>query len=222
MKILYYTGKYLTKVLSALLFGIRIRGAENVPKSGGFILASNHISWYDPPLIGSWISRQVYFFAKAELFAIPLLGWAIRRTNALPVKRGTIDRKAIETASGVVKAGFGLTVFPEGTRSKIDGFLPPKPGLGLIASQVACPIVPCYVHGANRLKDCLWRRDRLSITYGEVLSVEWVRSFPDSKEGYLALSQAVMARIASIKESVLTGKVDRRPADHTDTGQKRT
>jgi 1-acyl-sn-glycerol-3-phosphate acyltransferase len=206
MKILYYTGWSLTKILTKVFFRIRVRGREHVPPKGGFILASNHISWYDPPIVGSWCPRQVYFFAKAELFAIPLLGWAIRRTNALPVKRGVIDRKAIESATAVIRRGYGLTVFPEGTRSKTDRFLDPKPGLGLIASQVTCPIVPCYIHGANKLKACLWGKDRLSVSYGEPLSAEWVLSFPDSKEGYFAMAAEVMNRIVELRESVTQRK----------------
>jgi 1-acyl-sn-glycerol-3-phosphate acyltransferase len=207
MKILYYAGWTVTRVLSKLLFRIRVSGQDHIPATGGFILATNHISWYDPPLVGSWATRQVYFFAKSELFKIPILGWAIRRTNALPVKRGTVDRKSIEVSVAVIKQGYGLTFFPEGTRSKSDHFLDPKPGLGLLAIRAACPIVPGYVHGANRLTDCFLGRNRLRVVFGEPFSPDWVAAFPDNKDGYIRLSAAVMERIGELKRSVLENKV---------------
>lgn len=199
MKILYWTGYYLALGIGTVLFRERVIGKEHVPKTGGFILASNHLSYYDPPLVGSGTGREMAFFGKAELFSVPVLGWAIRRTNAMPVKRGTVDRNALKMAVETIRQGYGLTVFPEGTRGKGEGFLEPKPGLGLIALHAECPIVPCYIHGTNRLNDCFWGRDKLRVIYGEMLSAEWVRSFPRSKAGYVGLSRAVMEQIGEIK-----------------------
>lgn len=206
MKILYYLGWFVTRVISKLIFRIKISGGENFPPSGGFILATNHISYYDPPLVGSWAPRQVYFFAKQELFKNKLFGWIIRQTNALPVKRGAIDRQALELSLDVISRGYGLTIFPEGTRSKTERFLNPKPGVGMLAIKAGCPIVPGYVHGANRLKDCIWGRNKLSITFGEPFSVEWVRSFAGDKDGYQTIAIAVMGRIGELKSHVLASR----------------
>ena len=222
MKILYYTGWTIFRLISKLIFRVRVSGQENFPQTGGFILATNHISWYDPPLFGSWAPRQVYFFAKMELFKIPVLGWAIRRTNALPVKRGTIDRKAIETSVDVIKRGYGLTVFPEGTRSKTDRFLDPKPGLGLLAIRAQCVIVPGYVHGANRLKDCFLGREKLRILFGQPFSIDWVNSFPDNKEGYIRLTEGVMARIGQLKSQYRDNQAGGLAADSDSIGRKKT
>lgn len=203
MKILYYTGWSLTRVISKLVFRIKVTGQEHFPQSGGFILATNHISWYDPLLVGSWAPRQVYFFAKQELFANKLFGGIIRRTNALPVRRGTIDRTALEMSGQVIKNGYGLTIFPEGTRSKKDGFLDPKPGVGLLAVRAKCPVVPGYVYGSNRLMDCLWGRKRMRIAYGEPFPAEWAASFPPEKESYEEIARQVMTRIGEIRDRVL-------------------
>ncbi|MEW6050465.1 MAG: lysophospholipid acyltransferase family protein [Candidatus Zixiibacteriota bacterium] len=203
MKILYYTGWSLTRIISKLVFRIKVTGQEHFPKSGGFILATNHISWYDPPLVGSWAPRQVYFFAKQELFRNKLFGAIIRRTNALPVKRGTVDRAALELSEEVIRSGYGLTIFPEGTRSKRDGFLDPKPGVGLLAMRAKCPIVPGYVYGSNRLKDCLLGRIRLQIVYGEPFAADWAASFSDGKESYQRISEAIMGRIGEIRDRTL-------------------
>ncbi len=202
MKILYYTGWTLTRIISKLFFRIRIEGQEHFPRSGGFILATNHKSYFDPLLAGSWAPRQVYFLAKQELFRNPIFGWIITQTNALPVRRGTIDRHALELTAGVIRDGFGLTIFPEGTRSKSDDFLEPKPGVGMIAIQAACPIIPGYIHGSGCLKDCFWGRQRLSITFGEAIGADWVISHPPSKEGYLAVTEEVMARLRVLRETV--------------------
>lgn len=206
MKILYCCGWLVGRIGGKLVFRIRVTGREHIPKTGGFILASNHISYYDPLLLGSWSTRQMYFFAKAELFRNRLFGAIIRRTNAIPVKRGTIDRAAVDRALDAISRGFGLLVFPEGTRSKTGEFLDPKAGLGMLAIRAKCPIVPAYIHGADRLKACFWGRDRLSITYGQPFGIEWLSRFPESKAGYESLSREVMGRISELKSSVTEGK----------------
>lgn len=206
MKILYYTGWTITRIISKLVFRIAVSGEENFPKSGGFILATNHISWYDPLVVGSWAPRQVYFFAKRELFKNKVFGFIISRTNALPVKRGTIDRAAIEASVGVIRNGYGLTMFPEGTRSKIGRFLAPKPGVGMLALQARCPIVPGYVHGTNKLRDCFLGRDRMRLIYGEPFLPEWIESFSRGKNGYQQIADAIMQRIGEIRDGVLSVK----------------
>jgi len=203
MKILYHTGRQLTRLISRFVFRIKITGADNVPSSGPFILATNHISYYDPPLVGSWIRREVYFMAKQELFRNRLFGWAISRTNALPMRRGTIDRKGLELCLRVLENGEALTIFPEGTRSLRDGFLDPKPGLGLVARKALCPIVPGYVHGANKPGDCFWGRDRMSINYGPPIQPEEYESFPADKTGYQAIAELAMDRIGQLKQERL-------------------
>lgn len=200
MKILYYGGWLFTRVVFNLFFRIRISGQENIPREGGFILASNHLSYLDPPLVGTWVPRQVYFMAKQELFKNRLLGNIITRTNALPLRRGTIDRVALKRCVETLKAGYVLTVFPEGTRAKEGHFLKPKPGIGMIAVRAGCPIVPTFIDGSNRLWDCLLGRYRLSITYGKPLARDWIESFEATKESYTRIAETVMEQIATLKK----------------------
>lgn len=203
MKILYYAGLTLTRVISTVIFSIRLTGREHLPETGGFILATNHVSYFDPLLAGSWVPRQVYFLGKKELFENRIFGWVISHTNALPVRRGTFDRHALDLCVNVIKNGYGMTIFPEGTRSKTDSFLEPKAGIGMLAVAGKCPIVPAYIHGSNRLRDCFWRKQRLSITYGEPLSADWVSSFSAEKDSYVAIAKAVMTRIEELKRQAL-------------------
>jgi len=207
-KILYYSGWLLTRAVSWPVFRMRISGTAHVPKTGGFILACNHRSYYDPLLVGSWSPRQMYFFAKEELFRHRLFGWVITRTNAIPVKRGRVDRQALSRAIDVIKRGYGLTLFPEGTRSKTGGFLQPRAGVGMIAVQAGCPIVPAYLHGSNRLKDCLLGRQRLSLTFGPMMTVDEVAATPAVKEGYQELAARVMARIRTLAAEVQGADAD--------------
>ncbi|MDX9856348.1 MAG: lysophospholipid acyltransferase family protein [candidate division Zixibacteria bacterium] len=202
MKPLYWIGRSITHITGRFVFGIRLYGREYIPKSGPFILASNHISYFDPPLVGSFIPRELFFFAKKELFDNKILGWIIWRTNARPVRRGQMDRQALATSLQILREGYGLTMFPEGTRSKTRELLPPKPGLGLLAAKAACPVVPAYIHGANRLKDCFLRRDRLSLSYGEPIPPDWIAARADSKEGYLEITAEVMRRIVALRDSL--------------------
>jgi len=205
MNFLYFTGWELSRILSKLFFRVRVSGQENLPNSGGFILASNHISYFDPPLVGCWVRRELYFFAKKELFEHKLFGSLLRRVNALPVRRGTIDRKALKAAIDAVRGGHGLTVFPEGTRSRSGILKPPKVGVGMIARQAECPIVPAYLYGTNKLSQCLRGRQRLCVVYGQSLSAKWVKSFPVDKAGYMKIAETVMERIRELRDSISEG-----------------
>jgi 1-acyl-sn-glycerol-3-phosphate acyltransferase len=211
MNILYFSGWELSRILSKFVFRVRVSGRENIPKSGGFILASNHISHFDPPLVGCWVPRAIYFFAKKELFDHKLFGTILHRVNALPVRRGTIDRQALEMAVEIVKRGHGLAIFPEGTRSKTGDLMAPKLGVGVIARQAECPVVPVYHSGADRLSKCLIGHRKLCVTYGEPLSAEWITSFSTDKAGYLKITEVVMARISQLRNSTSDGNPSVKP-----------
>jgi 1-acyl-sn-glycerol-3-phosphate acyltransferase len=156
MKLLYWTGWLLSRMIGRLIFRMKIFEANNIPDKGPFILACNHISLVDPPLVGSTIVRPLHFMAKKELFRSRLFGWVIRNTNAHPINRRGFDRRAINTACEILKAGCGLLVFPEGTRALKGDFLPPRPGIGLIAIRSEAPVVPAYFNGSNNLKAVFW------------------------------------------------------------------
>lgn len=199
---MYYFNLCYIRFFTKLLFHIKTSGQKNFPKKGGFILACNHISFFDPPFVGSWANRQVYFLAKKELFDSWLFGAFLRSVNSLPLNRRGFDRSAIKMSLGVISKGYGLTIFPEGTRSKTDNFLPPKAGVGMIASQAKCPIVPAYVQGTDKLKGCLLGKAKMIITYGEPVSAEWIASLPPEKESYIKIAQEVMKRIGELKKQV--------------------
>ncbi len=208
IKILYWLGWLLTRCISVVFFRIKIQGTENIPRTGGFIVACNHQAYADPPLVGSAMLRETCFFAKSELFHSFWFGALLRRVNALPVRRGTIDRQAISISVEKIRNGLGLVVFPEGTRSRTGEFLSALPGVGLIAMRAGCPVVPAYLHGSNRLKSCLLGRERLIIRFSEPFSAEWVRSLPAGRAGYQQVADSVMGRIAELRKKVIGVKAN--------------
>lgn len=203
LKLVYYSGWLITRLLSRIIFNIKVIGQENIPPNGGFIMASNHVSYYDPPLVGSWSTRQMAFLAKKELFSNSFFRSMLRRMNAMPVSRAAVDREALRQSVATIRSGLGLVFFPEGTRSKTDEFLQPRAGVGMVARKAACPIVPAYLHGPNKLKDCFWRRERMAVLYGEPIPADWVSSCGADKEGYLKIAATIMARISELKRAYL-------------------
>jgi len=140
-----------------LLTGWDVRGREHIPREGGLLIASNHISFWDPPMVGSALPREVHFLAKEELFRTPGLGWLIRSLNSIPIRRGVADLSGLARALEVLRQGEALLLFPEGSRMRDGELHPPRPGVGMMAVQADVPIVPCYISGSNR-PSRWWRR----------------------------------------------------------------
>jgi 1-acyl-sn-glycerol-3-phosphate acyltransferase len=127
--------------MTKLAFAVRVSGTENVPPSGALIVASNHVSYLDPPLLGTWFPRVIHFMAKQELFEKPVFGPLIRAVHAFPVNREVGDRGAIRHALRVLKSGGVVGIFPEGRRN-LDGEAQARSGAVLLASTAQCPVVP--------------------------------------------------------------------------------
>jgi 1-acyl-sn-glycerol-3-phosphate acyltransferase len=184
----------------------RYRGAENVPKSGPVILASNHISYLDPMVIGCGIWRPCAFMAKEQLFRHRLLGWFITKVNSFPVKRGTGDRAALKRSEEVLEKGMPLVIFPEGTRSETGDLQEPEMGVGMIAYRTGAPVVPVYVSGTNNAlpKGGGLRLAPISATYGEPIRFTVPEGRKASREEYEAAARRIMAAIAKLRDEALS------------------
>ncbi|EGO64917.1 lysophospholipid acyltransferase family protein [Acetonema longum] len=148
---MYNLLRFLFRTTFQIVFRWQVKGVENIPKNQGVIIAANHISLWDPPVIGCAVPGKVHFMAKQELFKIPVFGWIISRLNAFPVKRGTADRNAIREAINRLRQGNVLGIFPEGTRSKKGTLGAGEPGVALIALKAGVPVVPTAVIGTNQV-----------------------------------------------------------------------
>ncbi len=146
--LIYFLTWSLGKIFFHLYFRMSITGSENVPKSGPVILASNHTSHLDPPILAFICFRRIYFLAKSELFKNAFFGWYINSLGAFPIKRGAGDRAALKASSTILKNNNALVMFPEGTRSPDGEPQDPKSGLGMLLNLVPeAQIVPVHIEG---------------------------------------------------------------------------
>ncbi len=150
-KTLYFLFKNTFRFLLILFWRIKVLGREYVPDKGGVIVAANHRSLADPPVVGSSLNRDVHFLAKEELFRFLPFGWLITQLNAHPLKRSG-DVGALKMALRLLRSGQGVILFPEGRRSKTDDLQKGKAGVGLLAKATGCPVVPAYIHNTGYLK----------------------------------------------------------------------
>lgn len=149
---LYILGHWLVWLTAKLLFRFRVEGKRNLPK-GGAIIAPNHASYWDPPLVGASISGyEVYFMAKKELFRFPVFGTILKLIHTFPVDRGKQDIAAFRTALRVLNGGKTLVVFPEGVRGKGGRLKPPQPGIAWLAQKTRFPVVPTLVVNTHRIR----------------------------------------------------------------------
>ncbi|MBX7247020.1 MAG: 1-acyl-sn-glycerol-3-phosphate acyltransferase [Candidatus Sumerlaeaceae bacterium] len=136
------------KVLCKILFRFEHHGAENVPQTGGVILASNHASHLDPVVIACSLHRSCNAMAKEALFKVPVFSWVIRKLGAYPVRPSGVDRTSIRQCVEAAKSGNALIIFPEGQRTDNGELQPARAGVGMIAAMAGVPVVPIYVQGS--------------------------------------------------------------------------
>ncbi|WP_018460623.1 lysophospholipid acyltransferase family protein [Thermus oshimai] len=171
----YRAAWHLARFLLHLLFGYKTEGAERVPEEGPVILAANHLSILDPIAIGAGLKRPVSFFARADVFQLPILSWLLPRLYAIPVERGKGDLSAIKGAIRRLEAGLAFGIFPEGTRSRTGRLQPFKTGVAAIAFRTGAPIVPVAVIGTEEAwpvgRKLFRLRRPIRVVYGEPIPV---------------------------------------------------
>jgi 1-acyl-sn-glycerol-3-phosphate acyltransferase len=185
------------------LSGWEVKGRERIPRSGRLIVASNHVSFWDPPMVGAAISRELHFLAKSELFSTPLVGPLIRMVNAIPIRRGVADMTGMARAIEVLRDGGGLLMFPEGSRMRDGELHPARPGVGMLAVTADCVIVPCHISGSNHPARWLTRRGRVRIWFGPPHHWQDLAGREDDltpgRALYQRVGDAVMREIAILK-----------------------
>jgi 1-acyl-sn-glycerol-3-phosphate acyltransferase len=192
--VIYRFCRFAVWLVYKIVWRLSVHGKENIPASGGFIMAANHRSYADPPLVGVAMKRPVHFMAKRELFSFKPFGWLIHNLNAHPLDRSR-SVEAIRLAQSLLKAGEAVIVFPEGGRNKTDQLKPAKPGIGLLSVTTGKPVLPAYLH--NSEAEAMKRLKPLSVTFGRPID-------PAGYESYQALADAVMAEIQRLKNMVLS------------------
>ena len=202
MSWIYWLGWMSFGAAFRTIFGLRIIGAENLVTEGSVLVASNHESFLDPPLIGNLYKTEMYFLARKTLFKGPAK-WVYPRWNAIPVDQDRPDMASLKTIIRRLKEGHRVLVFPEGART-LDGELgPAAPGVGLIAAKSGAVIQPVRIRGAREALprgSSRIRFARISVTVGKPirLTPEEIKQASSGKEGYDLIAKRIMAAIADI------------------------
>lgn len=201
---IYHASKNMAAAfLQQVLIG-DIEGMNNIPPKGPVILAVNHASHFDPPLIGCLLPRPINFFARKTLWANDFASWWLDSVGTIPVDRdGDSDISALKATLSTLKSGGLLSLFPEGTRS-LDGFLQKaKPGIGLIAAKSQATVIPCRIFNSGKVlsKGSALPNFQLSV------HMRYGKPFPPSaydpgkeagKERYQIVADRIMAEIAKL------------------------
>jgi 1-acyl-sn-glycerol-3-phosphate acyltransferase len=209
MNLSYRCGWLFFRTLYATYFRWRVSGAENVPKTGPVILASNHASFLDPPLVGSGLKRDINYLARESLFRFPLIGALLRSWNSVPVDREGGGARGLRNILDRLLKGGGIILFPEGTRSRDGKLQPARSGIGLVVAKSDAPVVPVRVFGTfeaygRNIK--FPRPKRVAVTYGAPMHFEKLRAEAKNcskdrlKEIYQEIADEIMAAIASLRK----------------------
>jgi 1-acyl-sn-glycerol-3-phosphate acyltransferase len=169
----WYGGvRSLASGILRVLLTREVSGLTHVPEDGGVIVAANHGSFWDPPVLGVVLPRPLRYMTRSSFFSVPLFGPLIR------------------------SRGEALLVFPEGGRMKDGRLHPALPGLGLIEARTRAPILPVYVSGTNRIRRCMVRREKVRVTIGKLLPPDtWCPEDHSSTLAGRALYQAISDRV---------------------------
>jgi 1-acyl-sn-glycerol-3-phosphate acyltransferase len=208
MSPLYFLGWSLSRAVFATYFHWRIFNPERVPMEGPVILASNHASFLDPPLVGAGVNRPLNYLARENLFRFPVLGSILHGVNAVPVDREGGGAKGLKAIMTRLKAGGGIVLFPEGTRTRTGKLQPARSGIGLTVIKSSAPVVPVRVFGTFEAYGKGVRFPRpcgVAVKYGYPLTFEELRTEAEScskerlKQIYHQVADELMATIAKLE-----------------------
>ena len=179
----------------------RVEGREQLERIAALqpvLIVSNHLSWYDPLLLGLIFPRRVWFFTKVEAFRWPIVGWLIRHTKQIAVHRGEGDRAALEQAVTYIRANKTLVVFPEGTVERQEQMIAAHTGVAVIAVRAQALVVPVALSGTRRiLRSHGGWRPQVCMRIG----TPYVPALPEStprKAGMQMLTDEMMNKIAEM------------------------
>jgi 1-acyl-sn-glycerol-3-phosphate acyltransferase len=199
VNIYYWVGYHLSRILAQIFFRFRIQHRERMIQSGPVIVASNHQSYFDPPLVGNACDRAIYFLARRNLLNVPVLGWFLPKLNVIPVDQEGVDRSALKGLIRVLKRGEGALIFPEGERTFDGNLLPAQPGVGLIIARTLAPVVPVRIFGAHEAlpRGGGFSFHSITVVVGEPIYFSEADLQP-RENLYARLSQRVMDAIADL------------------------
>jgi len=191
----YDVAKAAVSAVAHTLFRYRVVGVEHVPLSGGLIVAANHVSNFDPPLLGLAVPRPVWYMAKKELFAMPILKQLLPHLGAFPVDRQAGGTAALRASLRLLKDGRCVGMFPEGGRN-VSGTNEEKGGVAFLAAASGVPVVPAAIVGTRRLRPF----GRVTVVFGDPFTLE--RNRKSDPGGLEKKAAEIMERIRELEGSI--------------------
>lgn len=186
-------------------FGLRVTGREHIPRRGGAVIAANHCSYLDPPVITACSTRRmVHFMARDTLYSNAMARWFFPRVGVIPLDRTRGDLGALKKALSILKENRVIGLFPEGTRSPDGQMREAKGGIGFLMAKAAVPVVPLYIcgtfaafpKGANK-----FRPARITARLGPAIQPDEILAAMPGKGAYEAVGALVMSRIRQLAEA---------------------
>jgi len=200
----YIVSRFIFWLLLKIFCRFRSYGGENIPRSGPAIVASNHLSYLDPAIVGAGFWRKAHFMARDSLFKVFLLGRWMRAVGVIPLKRNSADFRAVREAVKRLKEGEIVAVFPEGTRSTDGNLQEGLPGLGIIAKLSHAPVIPAFIKGSGKILprgSKFFKPARTTIYYGKPITLSGKFLNDRGKHDYRLFIKEVMRRIQALKDN---------------------
>ncbi len=198
---IYSVTCFFLRILFRILFAFKIYNLENIPKTGSFIIASNHISHLDPIAVGAFVPRNLNYIGKKELFKNRYFGWYMRKVRVIPIDRDSLAYGTMKGLIRKIQRGEPLVIFPEGTRSNGNSFLEPEMGVGWFALKFNLPVIPAYVEGTGKALPKGARFIRLNPVrtyYGKPKKYQ-MPAGSTKDEAYMEVSKKIMEEIKALK-----------------------
>lgn len=197
-KVLYRVGQAVCRPIMKVFYRYKFINNNSIPHEGAYIIASNHMSFSDPVLLGLGQRRRLFFMAKQELFKNKFFAGLIRALGAFPVERGAGDGKAIKTGEDLIKEGNVMTIFIEGGRTKTGEFMRPRSGCALVAQQMQVPVIPACITITGNPK---YRFAKRVIHFGDPLTPQQLGLTPDGDRLQLKnATNMIMDEIKKMRE----------------------
>ena len=201
---LYSIAVLIISIFARVFFRLKVSGVENIPLSGGVIIAANHFSYLDIPLLSYGLNRPANFVGKKQLFTIPIVGTLLRLLGGIPIDREKIDRSALREIMKKLNSGNVVVIYPEGTRSHDGRLQPGKPGVGFIVRMSGKKVVPTAILGTDKaMPSGSWfmRPHPVTIRFGEPLDFSGNPQKSEKQGLDSQISQEIMAKIAALFET---------------------
>jgi len=213
---LYAIAHAVVGFLAKLFFRLQVFGHDRIPKQGGVLIAANHVSYLDIPLLGCAMERRAHFIGKVELLRNPIMAFLFRYLNGIPIKRGGVNRKVMQEIADRLKSGEVVVIYPEGGINKSGNLKRLKPGIGMLVAMAGVPVVPALIKGTEKaLPDgARWiRRHPVTIFFGQPMDFQPRLEKEDGRQLYEQISREVMLGFKQLEKEGEQSRMNKEPQE---------